>query len=144
MFLSVGHSPCMCCLCVGFCSCLLLHSISCRKYTRKRMPVSVLVIFVMYLGLSWFSESVLFIRKFVLPFCAPVSIIMFLMSLPYTRPRSTLCRSRLDRVPPFPLRMEQRCHIAIVPTRPFWFSGNFSQTTVKLGLKLGKYLVKIY
>ena len=32
--------------------------------------------------------------------------------------------------------MGTRCHILIVPTRPFWFSEVFSQTIVRLGLKL--------
>ena len=29
-----------------------------------------------------------------------------------------------------------RCHILKVPTRPFWFSEIFSQTIIRLGLKL--------
>ena len=43
----------------------------------------------------------------------------------------------LDR---FPIGMRKVCQILLVPTRPFWFSENFSQTIVNLGLKFGEYL----
>ena len=41
---------------------------------------------------------------------------------------------------PIPGGMEQRCHIAIVSTLPFWFSRTVSQTILRLGLKLCEYL----
>ena len=49
-------------------------------------------------------------------------------------------KSVVDRETTIPTGMGLTCNILIVPTRPFWFSSTFSQTIVRLGLKLGEYL----